>query len=163
MSATTTQLEQVLSSTLNLQRSEEANKRPEETSYRYSHLLPHFSQDHYPPLTPFDHIDPGHRALNHPNPRSFLDGATVVELTPNLGSEVQGVNLAELNDSGRDQIALEVRRPLFSPAVYFVQSFCSRSLAEDYSCSKINKISLTEALNFTEHGEVTLGGKDPFG
>ncbi|KII93696.1 hypothetical protein PLICRDRAFT_35916 [Plicaturopsis crispa FD-325 SS-3] len=79
--------------------------------YRYQHLVPHFSSDTYPPLTPFDHVDPGHRALLHPNPRSFLDNATsVVELTPNLGTEVRGVDLAELSADGRDQLALEVAR-----------------------------------------------------
>jgi len=82
-----------------------------EDEYRYAHLLPHFSQDRYPPLTPFEHVDPGHRALNHPNPRAFLDNATsVAELTPNLGSEVRGINLAELGSDARDELALEVAR-----------------------------------------------------
>ncbi|KAG5651559.1 hypothetical protein H0H81_008237 [Sphagnurus paluster] len=85
------------------------SKEPQEghEPYRYAHLLPHFSPDHHPPLTPFEHVDPGHRALSHPRPRSFLNNATVVELTPNLGNEVHGVNLAELNDDARDQLALE--------------------------------------------------------
>ncbi|CCM00337.1 uncharacterized protein FIBRA_02367 [Fibroporia radiculosa] len=80
--------------------------------YRYAHLLPVFPQDeHYPPLTPFDHVDPASRALNHPNPRSFLDNSTsIVQLTPHLGEEVRGVNLATLDSDGRDQLALEVAR-----------------------------------------------------
>ncbi|KAH9919111.1 alpha-ketoglutarate-dependent sulfonate dioxygenase [Fomitopsis serialis] len=66
---------------------------------------------HYPPLTPFDHIDPGSRALSHPNPRSFLDHATsITQLTPHLGEEVRGVSLAALDSDGRDQLALEVAR-----------------------------------------------------
>jgi sulfonate dioxygenase len=32
----------------------------------------------------------------------------VVELTPNLGTEVHGVNLATLDSEGRDQLALGV-------------------------------------------------------
>jgi sulfonate dioxygenase len=81
----------------------------EEEEYRYAHLLPSFSADRYPPLTPFEHVDPGHRALSHPNPRAFLEGATSVsELTPRLGTEVIGINLAELDNTGRDQLALEV-------------------------------------------------------
>ncbi|KAK2462010.1 hypothetical protein APHAL10511_006473 [Amanita phalloides] len=77
-------------------------------SYRYAHLLPHFSQDRYPPLTPFEHVDPGHRALNHANPRAFLENATsIAEITPHLGTEVVGVNLVELDSDGRDQLALE--------------------------------------------------------
>ncbi len=89
-------------------RNEEEAKTAEE--YRYSHLLPLFSADHYPPLEPFEHVDPGHRALALPNPRAFLDNATSIsDLTPHLGTEITGVNLAELNSSGRDQLALEVR------------------------------------------------------
>lgn len=77
--------------------------------YRYAHLLPVFSGDQYPPLTPYEHTDPGARALSHPNPRAFLDNATsVVELTPALGNEVRGVNLVDLDSDGRDQLALEV-------------------------------------------------------
>ena len=84
-------------------------KKPEE-EYRYKHLLPHFSEDRYPPLQPFEHIDPAFRALNLPNPRAFLDGAeSVSEITPHLGTEVRGVNLARLDSDGRDQLALEVR------------------------------------------------------
>ncbi|THH04750.1 hypothetical protein EW145_g5291 [Phellinidium pouzarii] len=84
------------------------SEQPEEP-YRYAALLPVFSNDRYPPLEPFQHVDPGHRALAHPNPRSFLDSATsVVELTPNLGTEVHGLNLASLTSDERDQVALEV-------------------------------------------------------
>nr|GAT43652.1 predicted protein [Mycena chlorophos] len=79
--------------------------------YRYANYLPHFSQDRYPPLEPFEHIDPGLRALAHPNPRAFLDNATsVVELTPRLGTEVRGVNLAELDADALDELALETAR-----------------------------------------------------
>lgn len=83
--------------------------------YRYSHLLPHFSQDRYPPLTPFEHSDPGLRALQHPNPRAFLQNATsVTEITPRLGTEVRGVNLAELDADARDELALEVSLNLYT-------------------------------------------------
>lgn len=83
----------------------------EEQSYKYAHLLPVFPKDeHYAPLAPFEHVDPGRRALTHPNPRAFLENATsVTEITPRLGTEVRGVNLATLDNDGRDQLALEVR------------------------------------------------------
>ncbi|KAJ6472035.1 hypothetical protein C8R45DRAFT_1013821 [Mycena sanguinolenta] len=86
--------------------SEEADEEP----YRYAHLLQTWSTQKYPPLEPFEHIDPGLRALKHPNPHSFLDSANVVELTPEFGSDVRGCNLAKLNSDQKDQLALEVAR-----------------------------------------------------
>ena len=77
--------------------------------YRYAHLFPTFSSDRYPPLVPYDHVDPGQRALSLPNPHAFLDGATSIsEITPRFGTEVVGINLAKLDSTGRDQVALEV-------------------------------------------------------
>ena len=102
---TVTEVSQTLS-TLNL-RGEGKEQKTE--PYAYAHLLPHFSPEKYPPLTPFKHEDPAIRALKHPDPRAFLKNASsVVELTPNLGTEVLGVNLTALDSDGRDQLALEV-------------------------------------------------------
>ncbi|KIK98330.1 hypothetical protein PAXRUDRAFT_31249 [Paxillus rubicundulus Ve08.2h10] len=82
-------------------------ERKEET-YKYAHLLSHFSRDTYPP---FEHVDPGLRALKHADPRAFLKAATgVIELTPNLGTEICGIHLTALDTDGRDQLALEVTR-----------------------------------------------------
>ncbi|EIN13379.1 TauD-domain-containing protein [Punctularia strigosozonata HHB-11173 SS5] len=80
--------------------------------YKYAHLAPVLDHsEHYPPLVPFEHVDPGHRALSLPNPRAFLDQATsIAHITPRLGTVVTGVQLAQLDSSGRDQLALEVAR-----------------------------------------------------
>ncbi|KAH7883873.1 TauD-domain-containing protein [Phlebopus sp. FC_14] len=89
----------------------ERNGEQQPETYKYAHLLPHFASDTYPPLTPFEHVDPGFRALSHANPRAFLNGAaSVTLLTPNLGTEVRGIGLAALDSDGRDQLALEVAR-----------------------------------------------------
>ena|SRR5882762_7849261 len=86
-----------------------SQEQRDSVGYRYARLLPHFSPQTYPALTPFEHSDPAFRALSHPNPRSFLDNATsVIELTPNLGTEIHGISLAQLDSDGRDQLALEV-------------------------------------------------------
>jgi len=110
MSTTTTTVAETEQGVAAIKLQSPAEKSHEE-EYRYSHLLPTFSADRYPPLTPFEHVDPGQRALSHPNPRAFLESATSIdEITPHLGSEVVGVNLAELDSTGRDQLALEVAR-----------------------------------------------------
>jgi len=102
---TTTQVEPT--ATLKLGSSNSVSK----SEYKYQEYLPTFDpSDHYPPLTPFEHVDPASRALSHSNPRAFLDNAeSVVEITPYLGSEVRGLNLVDLDSDGRDQLALEVR------------------------------------------------------
>jgi sulfonate dioxygenase len=102
---TVTQVSQTLTA-LNLRGGDQEQKTE---PYPYANLLPHFSPEQYPPLTPFKHEDPGFRALKHADPLAFLKNATnVVELTPNLGTEVHGVNLATLDSEGRDQLALGV-------------------------------------------------------
>lgn len=100
----------------------ETKEKDNKEAYRYEHLLPHFSQDHYDPLSPYEHVDPGSRALAHSNPRTFLVNATkVTDLTPKLGTEVEGVSLEKLDSTGRDQLALEVIahffRILFKPSL----------------------------------------------
>lgn len=82
--------------------------RPQ-SEYPYSHLLPIWDfETKYPPLTEFEHVDPGHKALEHADPRAFLADAEVDDLTPRLGSEVKGVQLNKLDDEGRQQLALFV-------------------------------------------------------
>ncbi|KAJ6580640.1 hypothetical protein B0H19DRAFT_1207008 [Mycena capillaripes] len=94
---------------LNGDHKKDASKASKEP-YRYAHLLQTWSTQKYPPLQPFTHTDAGSRALAHPNPRSFLDSANVVEMTPDFGSDVRGCNIAELTSDQKDQLALEVMR-----------------------------------------------------
>jgi sulfonate dioxygenase len=103
---TTTEVQTDSNATLKLRSSEAEQKEGE---YKYAEYMPTFVNDQYPPLTPFEHVDPAARALSHTNPRAFLDNATkVVEITPFLGSEVLGLDLTSLDSDGRDQLALEV-------------------------------------------------------
>lgn len=89
-----------------------ANKSQQvDPDVRYGHYLPTFDDaTKYSPLTEFEHVDPGHAARKLSNPRSFLDGAQVSDLTPKFGSEVLGggVQLAHLDAAGRQQLALFV-------------------------------------------------------
>lgn len=89
----------------------ESKPEKEKEEYAYAHLLPAFDSVRYPSLTPFRHEDPGLRALRHSDPTSFLSNASRAhELTPALGTEVEGVNLARLSSMERDQLALFVAR-----------------------------------------------------
>jgi sulfonate dioxygenase len=49
--------------------------------YKYARFLPHFDNSvKYPPLTDFEHVDPGHEALKLENPREFLQNAEVANV-----------------------------------------------------------------------------------
>lgn len=84
---------------------------PESASaYPYAWALPTFHRGtKLPPLEPFEHADPGLRALKHEDPQAFLRSASRVEgLTPRFGSSVEGVQLHKLNAPEKDQLALFV-------------------------------------------------------
>lgn len=126
--------------------------------YPYAHLLPAPDPSlHYPPLTPFHHIDPAHRALHHPDPRSFLDTAAVIQLTPAFGSQVTGLNLADLDNNARDQLALEVHVPSFFPIIPS-QPHC-RSLAGVLLSSGTKITSSIVAPIFTNNGAAISAGQ----
>lgn len=84
-------------------------------SYPYKDFLPGYSTTlKQPPLEPFNHVDPGHAALKDANPRSFLDGAKVKNITPKFGSEIFDVDLTKLDTHGRAQLALYVAQRGFA-------------------------------------------------
>lgn len=88
--------------TVHLNGSAEAPKGTPGADYKYAKFLPSYNKDtKLPPLEPFEHKDPGHDALAHPNPRSFLDGGNVTNLTPKFGSEVENVQLSELDAAAK--------------------------------------------------------------
>ncbi|GAA6041403.1 hypothetical protein JCM8097_005230 [Rhodosporidiobolus ruineniae] len=79
------------------------------TPYKYEHLLPYYNDSlKLPPLEPFEHVDPGHAALEDPEPQSFLKDAEIKLLSPNFGAEVDGVDLTKLDSRERSQLALYV-------------------------------------------------------
>lgn len=90
--------------------SETANEGDARAPYKYAAYLPTFDGHlKLPPLELFEHVDPGHQAVNDPDARSFLRDADVEDITPGFGSEVlSGVKLDELDTKGRQQLALYV-------------------------------------------------------
>lgn len=95
---TTTQHEDILS-TLHLRGEPETKKAAAPgPDYPYARFLPSYDQDYkLAPLEPFDHVDPGHAALKDPNPRSFLKGAKESHISPKFGSEIEGIQLTQLD------------------------------------------------------------------
>lgn len=85
----------------------ESAKRGE--PYPYARYLPTWdASTKYPPLEPFEHVDPGLQALKHGEPRAFLRDAQIEDLTPDFASEVSGIQLDKLDKVGREQLALYV-------------------------------------------------------
>lgn len=85
--------------------------------YPYARFLPSYDQNlKLPPLEPFEHVDPGHAALKDLDPRSFLAGAEIDDLTPKFGSEVRGTQLSQLDGRGKrsacDRTPVRTRRLL---------------------------------------------------
>ncbi|KAI9264204.1 hypothetical protein BDA99DRAFT_481422 [Phascolomyces articulosus] len=63
----------------------------------------------YPPLEPYEHKDPGH--LADPKLASLLDNAEkVFDVTPNIGTEIHGIQLNELTEQQKNDLALLVAR-----------------------------------------------------
>lgn len=70
--------------------------------YPYAAFLPSFDQNYkLAPLEPFEHIDPGHAALKDPRPRAFLDSAVEKHISPKFGSEIEGIQLSQLDDRAK--------------------------------------------------------------
>lgn len=75
---------------------------------KYPDFLPSWNpEEKYPPLKFFGHEDPGLRAdpsLKNLFPES--KSITTKKITPKLGTEVHGIQLSELDDAGKDELAL---------------------------------------------------------
>ncbi|KAL4786505.1 hypothetical protein BJX76DRAFT_355052 [Aspergillus varians] len=90
----------------------QSQQRPAETSidyskteYKYARYLPFFTPSLQPPLQEFKHEDPGLRA--DPAYKSLLgEGVTAVEITPNLGTELQDIQLSSLSSAQKNDLAL---------------------------------------------------------
>jgi sulfonate dioxygenase len=61
----------------------------------------------FPPLEPFEHVEHGKGA--DPSFKDLLcEGASIMDMTPSIGSEVLGLQLSRMNNSQKDQLALLV-------------------------------------------------------
>lgn len=79
----------------------------DDPNYKYKQFLPDWDKTDYklPPTKPFEHVDPGLAAQDDNDYLDFLGGGKADELTPNFGTEVNGVQLSELDNKGRQRLA----------------------------------------------------------
>lgn len=74
---------------------------------RYQNYLPVWDpNEHHEPLIPFDHKDVG--KLADPAFPNLLKNAQVADLTASIGAEVHGVQLSQLDEAGKNELALFV-------------------------------------------------------
>ncbi|KAK5055995.1 hypothetical protein LTR84_012546 [Exophiala bonariae] len=61
----------------------------------------------YPPLEPFDHVEHGKDA-DPALPNLLKEGTVINDITASIGAEVTGVQLSQLDNKGKDELALLV-------------------------------------------------------
>lgn len=73
---------------------------------RHPKYLPYWDDTKYPPLEPFEAVEHGKDA--DPSFPNLLADATVKDLTANIGAEVSGIQLSQLDNAAKDELALFV-------------------------------------------------------
>ncbi|KLO16107.1 alpha-ketoglutarate-dependent sulfonate dioxygenase [Schizopora paradoxa] len=75
--------------------------------YEYDKYKPHWPKLDWQPLETFEHVDRGLSA--DPTKKSLFGAAKkVVDLTPVIGTEIEGLDLSQLTNSQKDELALLV-------------------------------------------------------
>ncbi|TVY15829.1 Alpha-ketoglutarate-dependent sulfonate dioxygenase [Lachnellula arida] len=75
-------------------------------NYKYAAYLPYSTPGRQPPLEEFVHVDVGLRADPEKKHLFGVSGAIVQEVTPNVGTEIQGIQLSQLVPEQLDDLAL---------------------------------------------------------
>jgi sulfonate dioxygenase len=77
--------------------------------YKYDHYLPVYDEEtKFPPTEPFEFVDRGSKA-DKAKPHLLdtkNDKLNVTKLTPRIGTEIKGLQLSELSDVQKDELAL---------------------------------------------------------
>ncbi|KAH8596119.1 hypothetical protein B0O99DRAFT_593956 [Bisporella sp. PMI_857] len=74
-------------------------------TYTYDDLKPSFPDKHWPALEEVPYIDKGH--LGDPSFKNLLASATdIFDYNPKVGTEIHGVDLANLSDAAKNDLAL---------------------------------------------------------
>ncbi|KAL3429970.1 hypothetical protein BDV09DRAFT_189650 [Aspergillus tetrazonus] len=89
----------------NLQHPAETSIDYSKTDYKYVAYLPYYTPGLQPPLQEFQHSDSGHRAsATYAN--LLTDNVRALEITPNIGTELLGIQLSSLTSAQKDDLSL---------------------------------------------------------
>ncbi|ETN44609.1 uncharacterized protein HMPREF1541_10279 [Cyphellophora europaea CBS 101466] len=78
-----------------------------ENEYRYKDFLPYNTLTSEDALTPYEHVDAASRA--DPDKKALLDAIPdKKDMTPNIGTEIRGIQLSGLSNQQKDELALLV-------------------------------------------------------
>ncbi|KAF2998579.1 hypothetical protein E8E13_006241 [Curvularia kusanoi] len=72
---------------------------------RYPEYIPNFDDIHFEPLKPFDFQDPALRVEDKSLPNLVTPNVKLNPIQPRLGTVVEGVQLSNLSDKGKDELA----------------------------------------------------------
>ena len=75
---------------------------------RYPEYLPTWDKVWFDPLPPFEYQDPALRVTDKSKRNLLSPGTKVTEIQPRIGSIVEGVQLNQLSDAAKDELALLV-------------------------------------------------------
>ncbi|THC90496.1 hypothetical protein EYZ11_010042 [Aspergillus tanneri] len=75
---------------------------------RYPEYLPTWDKIWFDPLPPFTYEDPALRVTDKSKRNLLTPGAKVTEIQPRMGTVVEGVQLNQLTDAAKDELALLV-------------------------------------------------------
>jgi hypothetical protein len=79
-------------------------EKHDNSTYPHADFLPSFPNLHWPPLGPIPYTDKG--LLGDPQFRNLLSSATAVfDYNPKIGTEIHGVDLANLTDAQKNDLA----------------------------------------------------------
>jgi len=74
---------------------------------KYSQYLPTWDKIYFPPCPEFEFVDPALRA-NPSKPNLLKPGVKVNKISPKMGTELSGIQLTDMSDAAKDELALLV-------------------------------------------------------
>ena len=109
MSTTTTTTTHIVDGTPRSIKLNAAFSESDHSGYKYSAYLPVYDETtKFPPTEPFDVRDRGLEADKKKPELLNAPGAVFTRLTPRVGTEIKGLQLSQLNDAQKNELALLV-------------------------------------------------------